>query len=111
MWLPEGSELAELWAYEHDTHKELFARFANGQDSYALSIYIYESTAPQKYYKSDNPIEYIEIEGTTHNIIFNNKSITLMWIRDNYEFSFVTTCSEDGARKIIKSIYSMEGVE
>ncbi|MBE6922645.1 MAG: DUF4367 domain-containing protein [Ruminococcaceae bacterium] len=111
MWLPEGSELAELWVSEHKTHKELCARFAIGEDAVIFSIYEYEESSPRKYYISDEPIKYIEIEGIVHSILDNNSNLTLMWTRDNFEFSIVTTRSENEMQKIINSVYLLEDLE
>lgn len=111
MWMPEGSELEELWAYEHDTHKELFARFVIEGDSVIFNIYEYKESSPRKYYISDEPIKYIEIEGIIHSILFNNSNLALMWTKDNFEFSIVTTCSENEAYSILNSVYFLEGLE
>ena len=111
MWLPEGSELVELRVSEYKTHTELVARFLFGEDSVIINIYEYEESSPRKYYISDEPIKYIEIEGENHTILHNNGNTTLMWTRDNYEFSILTTCSETEVHNMINSVYLWEVLE
>ena len=111
MWLPEGSELEELWASHYDTYIELFARFAKGKESFIINVCVYEECVPRKYYKSDEEIKIIEIEGIAHSLIVNDDNMTFMWSRDNYEFNIIVKCSEDDLRRTIKSIYALEGVK
>lgn len=109
MWLPEGSELAELWDSEYKTHEEIYARFINGPESYVLCIYAYVDSIPRKYYKSGGPLDTIEIEGVIHKLMTNNNNTIFMWTRDNYEFTLAATCQEDELVRILNSVYSMEG--
>lgn len=108
MWLPEGYELVECKKSISPAKTYIFATFENGNSPIVIKIDLYKTSISNEYYKDKTSIDVVEMAGTIHNIMMNNDTWVVVWIRDNIECSISIDCQEDMLYQILRSIYTME---
>ena len=108
MWLPEGYELVECQLKESPAQKYVHARFSKTNHELIIKVKLYSSDIIYTYQKSETPIDSIEKNGTTYNILKNKDIWTIAVSKENVESSIFVDCQEDILYKILESIYAME---
>ena len=70
---------------------------------------IYEGEPARQFYRDDSYYEEYEKNGLIFYITQNNGSWGAVWTKDNIECSIILDCQEDTLRRILSSIYVIEG--
>lgn len=108
MWLPEGYELVECKIDASQSCKTVTAEMNSLSGCFLFKASIYTENVAYKYYKDNKQIVTREIKGTVFNIMENNGSWTVVWVKENVECSMLLDCREDTLYRILESIYTAE---
>lgn len=111
MWIPEGYTLTECKAHSALSEKSVFGFFVNGTSGLGFRVVVYDENISSRYYKGEEDVTQFEKNGIVHNIMRNDNSWVVVWVRENIECSITIDCQEDELYKMIRSIYSMEDIE
>lgn len=109
MWLPEGCELTMFSLKDTPMLKGVWARFSHGESGILYKVDIYEGEPARQFYRDDSYYEEYEKNGLIFYITQNNGSWGAVWTKDNIECSIILDCQEDTLRRILRSIYVIEG--
>lgn len=108
MWLPEGYELQQIKTDEIDNGVKVSAVFVNGEESLAIFYRISEAKIISKYEKADSQVEQYEVNGISHYIFENKKTISVAWVYENIECGISAGIDAETTYKMIDSIYRGE---
>lgn len=109
MWLPEGYELVECEIVSAPGHEGVRARFADGNSELVFSADVHDQEEVFRYQKDAKKVSEFNYAGMTHFLMHNNNLHIAVWTKQNIECFISAECKEDTMRKMLKSIYVMEG--
>ena len=109
MWLPEGYDILEFGSKNTPMTQGIWAFFSNGNDEIAYKLDIYDGEPAHQFYRNDSYYEEYEKNGMNFFITQNNGSWGAIWTKNNIECSIILDCQEETLRRILGSIYVMEG--
>lgn len=109
MWLPDGCELTSVEERLSPMQKGICATFSsdNGDIVYIMDLYVGEPA--HQYYRDASFYDSYERNGATYTISRNNTRWSVIWTKENIECHITLDCQEEALRRILKSIYVMEG--
>lgn len=108
MWIPDEYELVECKITDNPSRKGVVASFGSVSVNMVFKVETYSQTASNEYYKDRTSVEAVEMSGVTHNVMRNDDSWVVVWVRENIECFIRIDCREDVLREILRSIYVME---
>lgn len=111
MWLPAGFDLVQCEVIETPAKAVVYASFSNGTNRITLDIALCSKESLRHYYKDEASVNTYEIADIVHNILHNKNVWTATWIKDRLECAIYIDCQEETLYKILKSIYTMEGIK
>lgn len=109
MWLPEGYELNEFASKSTPMVRRVHASFLNDNSEIIYKLDVYEGEPAHQFYRDDSFYESFERNGATYTISRNNTRWSVIWIKENIECHITLDCQEETLRRILESIYVMEG--
>jgi len=109
MWLPEGCELTELSTKSTPMVSRVHSSFSNGNTEIIYKLDVYEGEPAHQFYRDETYYDSYERNGATYIITRNNGWWTVVCTKDNLECHLTLDCQEETLRRILKSIYVMEG--
>lgn len=110
MWLPTRCDLIAIERIETPAKKGICARFSHDQGEVIFKLDVYAEKPAREFFRDDSHYESYEKNGTSYNITRNNDRWSAVWTKDNIECSISMDCQEETLRRILGSIYGMEGL-
>jgi len=106
-WLPEGYTLEALdVTCLDDLFLQTFvASYSDGKGRVSINILSYEGEPATQIEKADNPVEFVEKDGTIFYLIHNTASRIVAWCDDRYEYYVSGKMSKEALWEVAVSMY------
>lgn len=109
MWLPEGYELIKLESKNTPMLQGLWACFSMDENQLIYKLDVFAGEPAHEFYRDNSYYEEYEKNGINFCITQNNGSWVAVWTKDNIECFLTLDCQEETFRRVLRSIFVMEG--